>query len=94
MIHFLMETWDIIFILAYPFTDHPSFPEGTLKRALEKTGFRVGIIETPFWQDPESFRILGRPRLLFAIISGPVDSMIMNYTALGKRRNEDRYQVR
>jgi uncharacterized radical SAM protein YgiQ len=87
-----MKTWDIILVLPYPFTDHPSFPEGSLKRALEKHGFRVGVLETPFWQEPDSFKILGPPRLFFAIIPGPVDSMIMNYTALGKRRREDRYQ--
>jgi len=87
-----MGTWDIIFVLPYSFTDHPSFPEGTLKRALERAGFSVGIVETPFWQEPDSFKRLGRPSLFFAVISGPVDSMIMNYTALGKRRNEDRYQ--
>lgn len=87
-----MKTWDIIFTLPYPFADHPSFPEGTLKRALERSGFRVGIIEKPFWQEPDSFKVLGRPRLFFAVIPGPVDSMIMNYTALKKRRNEDRYQ--
>ena len=87
-----MKIWDIIFVLPYPFTDHPSFPEGTLKRALEKACFRVGVIETPFWQDPASFMVLGRPRFFFAIIPGPVDSMILNYTALGKRRREDRYQ--
>lgn len=87
-----MKAWDIIFALPYPFSDHPSFPEGTLKRVLEKAGYRIGIIETPFWQDPDSFKVMGRPRLFFAIIPGPVDSMIMNYTALGKRRKEDRYQ--
>ncbi|MFH1350535.1 MAG: YgiQ family radical SAM protein [Pseudomonadota bacterium] len=87
-----MKPWDIIFVLPYPFTDHPSFPEGTLKRALEKTGFGVGVIETPFWQDPASFTVLGRPRRFFSIIPGPVDSMVLNYTALGKRRKEDRYQ--
>jgi uncharacterized radical SAM protein YgiQ len=84
--------FDIIFVLPYPFSDHPSFPEGILKRVLEAEGFRVGVLEAPFWQKLDSFTRLGRPRLFFAVISGPVDSMILNYTSTHKRRKEDLYQ--
>ncbi len=87
-----MPTFDIIFVLPYLFSDHPSFPEGILKRALESKGFSVGIIDRPFWQKPESFKVLGRPKLFFAIISGPVDSTVLNYTSSRKRRMEDQYQ--
>jgi len=87
-----MHKYDIIFIMPYLFSDHPSFPEGILKRSLEFNGFSVGVIETPFWQKPESFSIYGEPRLFFAIIPGPVDSVVLNYTSLRKRRNEDLYQ--
>ncbi len=85
-------SFDIIFVLPYVFSDHPSFPEGLLKRALESHGFSVGIIEQPFWQSKESFSRLARPNLFFAIISGPMDSMVLNYTSLRKRRREDLYQ--
>jgi len=84
--------FDIIIVLPYLFSDHPSFPEGILKKVLEKEGFSVGILETPFWQKKESFAALGRPRLCFAIVTGPVDSILLNYTSLRKRRNEDLYQ--
>jgi len=84
--------FDIIFVLPYPAADHPSFPEGLLKRNLEAAGFSVGIIATPDWQKKEAFQILGTPKLFFAVISGPVDSLIANYTSLRKRRNEDQYQ--
>jgi len=87
-----MPSFDVIFVLPYPFSDHPSFPEGILRKALEVEGFRVGIIETPFWQEKESFATLGRPRLFFAVISGPVDSVVLNYTSSRKRRREDLYQ--
>jgi len=87
-----MPAFDIILVLPYLFSDHPSFPEGILKRVLEKEDFSVGIIETPFWQDKESFTALGRPNLCFAIVTGPVDSILLNYTSLRKRRNEDLYQ--
>jgi uncharacterized radical SAM protein YgiQ len=88
-----MDPFDVILVLPYPFSDHPSFPEGILKKALEAEGFTVGILETPFWQKPESFAALGKPRLFFAVVSGPVDSVVLNYTSTRKRRREDLYQL-
>jgi len=88
-----MVPFDIILVLPYSFSDHPSFPEALLKRALEREGFRVGVLERPFWQQASSFTVLGRPKLCFAIISGPLDSLVLNYTASGKRRREDLYQA-
>ena len=88
----MMSSFDVIFVLPYPFSDHPSFPEGILRKALEVEGYRVGIIETPFWQQKESFGALGKPRLFFAVISGPVDSAVLNYTSARKRRTQDLYQ--
>lgn len=87
-----MSKYDIIFVLPYLYSDHPSFPEGILKHHLESHQFKVGVIQTPFWQKPESFTPLGKPRLFFAIIPGPVDSVVLNYTSTRKRRNEDLYQ--
>jgi uncharacterized radical SAM protein YgiQ len=84
--------FDVILVLPYPFSDHPSFPEGILKRALEAAGFSVGVIEAPFWQEIKSFTVLGRPRLFFAVVSGPLDSVVLNYTAGRRRRREDLYQ--
>ncbi|HEX7502681.1 MAG TPA: YgiQ family radical SAM protein, partial [Acidobacteriota bacterium] len=84
--------FDVVLVLPYPFADHPSFPEGILKRALEAAGFSVGVIESPFWQEPRSFTVLGRPALFFAVVSGPLDSVVLNYTAGRRRRREDLYQ--
>lgn len=89
----VMAFFDVILVLPYTFTDHPSFPEALIKGALEDGGFSVGVIETPFWQNKEPFAALGRPRLFFAIVSGPVDSVLLNYTATRKRRREDLYQL-
>jgi len=88
-----MSRYDVIFVLPYPFSDHPSFPEGILKRTLESGGYTVGVIERPFWQKKESFSVLGKPELFFAVISGPVDSIVLNYTSSRKRRMEDQYQA-
>lgn len=84
--------FDVVLVQPYPFADHPSFPEGILKRALEAAGFSVGVIETPFWQERRSFTVLGRPALFFAVVSGPLDSVVLNYTAGRRRRREDLYQ--
>jgi uncharacterized radical SAM protein YgiQ len=89
-----MSSFDVIFVLPYPFSDHPSFPEGILRKALDLEGFRVGVIETPFWQKKESFGALGKPKLFFAVISGPVDSVVLNYTSARRRRKEDLYQLK
>ena len=88
-----MSEFDVILAMPYRFVDHPSFPEGILKRSLEAEGFRVGVIETPFWQEKQPFTALGRPRLCFAIVSGPVDSLVLNYTSARKRRRQDLYQT-
>ena len=88
-----MSPLDVILVLPYPFSDHPSFPEGILKRALEVAGFTVGVSETPFWQDNKSFTVLGRPVLFFAVVSGPIDSVVLNFTASRRRRREDLYQL-
>lgn len=87
-----MPKFDIIFVLPYIFSDHPSFPEGLLKKTLEANGFSVGIIAAPFWQELAAFSGLGPPNLFFAIIPGPVDSVVLNYTSTRKRRKQDLYQ--
>jgi len=87
-----MPIYDIIFALPYLFSDHPSFPEGLLKRTLESEGFSVGVIQQPHWHKADDFKQLGRPRLFFAVLPGPLDSIVLNYTSSGKRRREDLYQ--
>lgn len=87
-----MAESEVILVMPYPFSDHPSFPEALLKRSLEQDGFKVGLLECPDWQNPDSFRKSAKPSLCFAVVPGPVDSLVLNYTSSGKRRNEDLYQ--
>lgn len=88
----LGKGYDVILVLPYVFSDHPSFPEGILRQVLQAEGFSVGVIARPSWQTKEAFAVLGRPRLFFAIVTGPVDSLVLNYTAGRRRRQEDLYQ--
>jgi len=81
-----MQKYDIIFISGEKFYDHPLCGIAILKRFLEKNNFSVGIIETP--KNEKEILKLGEPKLFFGVTSGAVDSMLRNYTALKKKREE------
>lgn len=83
--------YDIIFISAEPYVDHPFSAVGILKRVLEDKGFSIGVIEHPDWKKDEDFLKLGKPNLFFAVTSGSMDSMLVNYTPLKKKRQEDKF---
>lgn len=85
------EELDILFISGDAYVDHPSFGVPLLARFLEAEGLRVGIIPQPDWRNPETFRILGRPRLFAAVAAGAMDSMVNHYTAARKIRRDDAY---
>lgn len=80
---------DVIIVTPDAYADHPSFAMALLGRFLQRNGYRVGIISQPKWRSPESFLSLGVPRIAFALSGGQMDSMVLNYTATKKPRNED-----
>ena len=82
---------DILFISADAYVDHPSFACALLGRLLEKNGYRVGIVAQPDWKDPESLKIMGKPRLCCMVSGGNIDSMVAHYTSTRKKRSEDQY---
>src|SRR5213082_1742215 len=82
---------DVVFVTGDAYVDHPSFAMAILHRVLEAAGFRVAILSQPDWQSCEPWRQFGRPRLLFAISAGNMDSLINHYTANRKLRNDDAY---
>ena len=82
---------DIIIVNGDAYVDHPSFGAAVIGRYLEAAGFRVGILPQPDWSRDEDFMALGRPRLFFGITAGNMDSLVSNYTAQRKRRNDDAY---
>lgn len=82
---------DIIIISGDAYVDHPSFAAALLGRVLWNAGYTVAIVPQPDPKNPDTFQILGKPRLFFAISGGSVDSMVSNYTAARKRRSEDAY---
>ena len=85
------DSCDIIIVCGDAYVDHPSFGMAILGRLLEAQGFRVGLICQPDWNDPEAFKVLGKPNLYFGISAGNMDSLINRYTADLKVRNDDAY---
>jgi len=82
---------DVIIVTGDAYVDHPSFGAAIIGRHLEAAGFRVGIIPQPDPARDGDFTVLGEPRLFFGITAGNMDSMVCNYTAQRKKRNEDAY---
>ena len=85
------DSCDIIIVTGDAYIDHPSFGMAVIGRVLEAQGFRVGIIAQPDWNDLSSFTTLGKPNLFFGVTAGNMDSLVNNYTADRKIRNDDAY---
>lgn len=81
--------YDVIFISGEKFCDHPLSGVALLKRFLEKNNLKVGVIDLP--KSEKDIIKLGKPKLFFGISSGSIDSMLRNYTALKKPREEDEH---
>jgi len=82
---------DVVFVTGDAYIDHPAFGVPLLARWLENQGFRVGIIAQPDWKNADAFKVLGRPKLFFAVTAGAMDSMVAHYTPAGKIRRDDAY---
>jgi radical SAM superfamily enzyme YgiQ (UPF0313 family) len=82
-----MEEYDVIFVLGEKYIDHPMCGVAILRRLLEKNDYKVAVVEMP--QKPEDVLKFGVPRLFFGVSSGIMDSMVRNYTALNRPREDD-----
>jgi uncharacterized radical SAM protein YgiQ len=82
---------DIVIVSGDAYVDHPAFGPVLIARFLEGRGYRVGFLAQPDWTSAEPFRELGRPRLMFGVSAGNLDSMLNRLTAQKKNRGEDQY---
>lgn len=82
---------DVLMITGDAYIDHPSFGASIIGRLLLEHGYKVGIIAQPDWKNPESVKVLGRPRIACGITSGNLDSMVNIYTAGRRFRRDDAY---
>jgi uncharacterized radical SAM protein YgiQ len=80
---------DIIFVSGDTYMDVPTDGMVLVARYLERKGYRVGIIAQPDPDSGDDIMRLGEPELFWAVTGGSIDSMISNYTSLGKPRRED-----
>ena len=80
---------DFIVISGDAYVDHPSFGHAVIARLIERESFAVGIIPQPVTD--ADYQVFGRPVHAFLVTSGVVDSMVNNYTAAKKPREEDVY---
>ena len=83
--------FDIILVSGEPYVDHPMSPAGVIARVLDAEGYSVGVIDRPDWKTDRDFLRLGAPRLFFGVTSGSIDSMLVNYTPLKRRREKDEH---
>ncbi len=82
---------DAIIVTGDAYVDHPSFGAALIGRLLEAHGYRVGILSRPDPDDPEAFRMFGRPKFAFLVTAGALDSMVSSYTANKKPRSKDEF---
>jgi uncharacterized radical SAM protein YgiQ len=85
------DACDVVLVSGDAYIDHPSFGAALVGRLLEAHGFRVGIIAQPDWRSAADFAALGRPRLMFGITAGNMDSMVNRYTSDRRIRSDDAY---
>jgi uncharacterized radical SAM protein YgiQ len=86
-----MQQYDIILVSGEYYVDHPLSSVGVLVKVLNDKGYSVAVIEKPDWKTDKDFLKYGKPKLFFGITSGSIDSMLVNYTPLKKKRSEDKH---
>ncbi|NLO16889.1 MAG: YgiQ family radical SAM protein [Arcobacter butzleri] len=79
---------DIILVSGDTYIDSPYSGIAIIGNVLHSYGYKVGIIAQPDI-DSDDITRLGEPRLFWGVSAGLVDSMVANYTANKKRRNND-----
>jgi uncharacterized radical SAM protein YgiQ len=82
---------DVILVTGDAYIDSPFIGVSVIGHVLVDVGYRVGIIAQPHIQSPDDITRLGKPALFWGVSGGSIDSMVANYTALGKPRRSDDY---
>jgi uncharacterized radical SAM protein YgiQ len=83
--------FDVILISGEPYADHPLSAAGVIARVLDAKDWKVGVVDRPDWKTDKDYLKLGTPRLFFGITSGSIDSMLVNYTPLKRKREKDKH---
>ncbi|MEW6079664.1 MAG: YgiQ family radical SAM protein [Thermodesulfobacteriota bacterium] len=83
------KSLDIILVTGDAYIDSPHIGVAVIGKVLLNAGYRVGIIPQPDTSGQNDIARLGEPVLFWGVTSGCMDSMISNYTATLKKRNQD-----
>ena len=77
---------DVILVSGDAYIDSSFSGTAVIGKYLVKHGYRVAVISQPDIESDKDITLFGEPRLFWGISSGCVDSMVANYTSLGKPR--------
>ncbi len=77
---------DIIIVSGDAYIDSYFSGEAVIGKYLLSKGYKVAIIPQPKIDCPDDICRLGEPKLFWGVTAGCVDSLVANYTALGKPR--------
>ena len=80
---------DIILVSGDTYIDTPYNGIAIVGKILIDKGFKVGVIAQPEFDSERDIIRLGEPTLYWGVSGGLVDSMVANYTATKKFRNND-----
>jgi uncharacterized radical SAM protein YgiQ len=80
---------DVILVTGDTYIDSPYIGVSVIGKVLVDAGYKVGIIAQPDTNSDADIGRLGEPSLFWGITAGCMDSMVSNYTATRKKRNDD-----
>ncbi|MBN2467161.1 MAG: YgiQ family radical SAM protein [Deltaproteobacteria bacterium] len=85
------DTLDVILVTGDAYIDSPFVGVAVIGKVLLNAGYAVGIIGQPDTTTDRDIGRLGEPRLFWGVTGGCIDSMVANYTAMGRKRKRDDY---
>lgn len=80
---------DVILVSGDTYIDTSYNGSAVVGKWLMNHGYKVGIIAQPDINSDKDISRLGVPNLFWGVSAGCVDSMVSNYTATRKKRNQD-----
>ena len=82
-----VEHPDVILVSGDVYIDSPYDGIAVIGKTLQAAGYSVAVISQPDVESAADIMKFGEPNLLWAVSAGCVDSMVANYTATKKFRN-------
>ena len=83
------DSLDVVLVTGDTYIDSPYIGVAVIGKVLIDAGYRVGIIAQPDMDTDTDITRLGEPTLFWGVTAGCMDSMVSNYTATRKKRNDD-----